>query len=103
MTKFGKLIGRANAFIRHSYSQDPQTLFSVGGMPTGELMKIAQDGEELVGLMKPIMAEYEHMLMENFFRNPDMTPGKIKTHYDNQFNFIITSVESELKKRQNKK
>ena len=97
--KFGDLIGRVSEIIRDKYSNEPGMLFSVKGMKKTELMKIQQEGPGIFDLIKPILLDYDHLLMEAFIKNPKMTPGEIREHFLNQFNFILNAISAELRIR----
>ena len=97
MIKFGEVIGRAMKFISFD---DKNELISIKSMNTGELIKIDKDAPEMFDLIKPLLLEYDHLLMERFLVDPKMTPGKIREHFLMQFNFILDSVSAELRLRE---
>ena len=97
--RFGELIGRVSSAVRGHFYRDPGMLFSLQGMAKTELLKISQDAPEVFELVKPIMLDYDHLLLEQIARNPNMTPGEVRDFLNNQFEFILSSVAAELRIR----
>lgn len=103
MIKFGDLIGRVTSGVRSTFSSEPSLLFSVRGMTVNELLKIQQDGPEMFDLIRPLLLEYDHILMEKFFNNPDMAPGEIRKYFLHQFEYILHSTAAEISRRERDK
>ena len=97
---FGELVGRVKSAIRFNFAMNSDVLFSVKGMTKGELMNISQSAPEVFALIEPILLECNHILMKKIMDNPKITPGEIIDDFSGRFNFIVDSVNAELKFRQ---
>jgi len=96
---FGELIGKMSMRLRGALLDHNGGLFSVRGMTVGELLKLHRDAPEIIEIMQPVLVELDHNLMEKFFNDPKMSPGKIREHFTSQFDVMLEAVQGELRKR----
>lgn len=101
--KFGELIGRVSAAVRAQYGRTEDVVFSVKGMTNAELIKITQDGPEVIETMKPILLEFEHFMFKRIFYKPDMKPGDVHEIMSRHMDLAMEAAKAEMSARQREK